>query len=61
MIFKVSSKLKGSLVLNTIGKVLYANGQVDISGDNLQALDVKRAISLKVLTLVELRSQNPIT
>jgi hypothetical protein len=58
MLFKVSPDLRGSLVLSTIGKVLYANGQVDISGDDLQAIDVKTAIKTKVLILVDDKKEN---
>lgn len=49
MIFKVSSELKGSLVLKTLGAPLYAGKTISISGDNLYANDVKVAIQKNVL------------
>lgn len=49
MIFRVPDDFKGTFVLNSISKVLWAKAQVTIEGNDLYAPDVKSAIRKKVL------------
>jgi len=53
MIFKVSPKITGSIILKTLNIPLRANAVVSISGDDLVAEDVKNAISRKFLIPID--------
>jgi hypothetical protein len=44
MLFKGSSKIKGVLVLDSINRIIKENSTVEITKNNINAIDVKRAI-----------------
>ena len=49
MKFKVSSKVKGSLILKTLGRAISAGTNVHIDGNDLYADDIQRAIKSEFL------------
>lgn len=53
MIFKVSENFKGSCVLPTLNKAIWANMTLSINDNDLYALDVKNAIEKGILTPVD--------
>ena len=53
MIFKVSEKFKGSCVLPTINKAIWANMTVSITGNDLRAGDIKDVVKKGILIPVD--------
>ena len=53
MIFKVSSKFKGSCVLPTINKAIWANMTLSITGNKLRASDIKDVVRKGILIPVD--------
>jgi len=49
MKFKVSSKVKGSLILKSLGRAMSAGASVHIDGNDLYADDIQRAIKSELL------------
>jgi hypothetical protein len=53
MIFKVSEKFKGSCVLGTLNRPIWAGVELSIGGNDLYAVDVKAAIKKGILVPVD--------
>lgn len=53
MIFKVSEKFKGSCVLPTINRAIWANMTISITGNDLRASDVKDVVRKGILIPVD--------
>jgi len=53
MIFKVSEKYKGSCVLPTINKAIWANMIISITGNDLRASDIKDVVRKGILIPVD--------
>jgi hypothetical protein len=53
MIFKVSEKFKGSCVLPTINKAIWANMTISITGNDLRAGDIKDVVRKGILIPVD--------
>lgn len=53
MIFKVSEKFKGSCVLPTINKAIWANMTISITGNDLRAGDIKDVVKKGILIPID--------
>ncbi len=53
MIFKVSKNFKGSCVLPTLGKAIWADMSVSVGGNNLRADDIKDAVKKGILIPID--------